>query len=233
MFRRFLVWACVSAALVIGLGLTLSHQSAQAPTPIKGDRDAQLILSEDFEHPQALDRFRIAQPDLGFKAGSKTQPAWRIKDGRLVAKETHNATLWLTQPLPSGDIRVSFIAKALTKEGDVKCEFAGDGVHHQSGYIFINGGWKNTIRTIARQDEHGEDRKEDRRCGKQRQCVPHNQDVQWVIERRGDILSWYLDGRLVLRYHDAHPLKGHHFGFNNWSAEVQFDNLRVYQLSST
>ena len=35
----------------------------------------------------------------------------------------------------------------------LKCEFAGDGQHHQSGYILINGGWKNTVRAIARQDD--------------------------------------------------------------------------------
>ena len=51
-----------------------------------------------------------------------------------------------------------------------------------------------------------------------------------MIERRDHILLWYLDGQLVLRYEDAHPLKGRYFGFGNWSSEVQFDNLRIDQL---
>ena len=231
MLKHVLAWSCMSIVLIIILGMVLTSQSDRSSTLLRSD-EARLIFSEDFDHPQALERFQVAQPDLGFEAGTQERPAWRIEDGRLIAHQAHNATLWLTKALPSGDVRVTFTARALTKEGDVKCEFAGDGHHHQSGYILINGGWKNTVRAIARQDEHGEDRHEDRRCGKRRQCVPHNKDVEWVIERRDQVLMWYLDGRLVLRYRDAHPLLGQHFGFNNWSAEVQFDDLRVYQLST-
>jgi len=212
------------------LGLALSIRSSQVPTSGTSHGAAQLIVSENFDTVDALSRFRIAQPDLGFKAGSQDKPAWRIEGGRLVAHQAHNATLWLTQALPPGDLKVTFTAHALSKEGDVKCEFAGDGEHHQSGYIFINGGWKNTMRAIARQDEHGEDRREDGRCGKRRECVPLNQDVKWEIERRGNVLTWYLNGQLALRYQDTYPLQGRYFGFNNWSAEVQYDDLRVYHL---
>jgi hypothetical protein len=232
MLRHFFIWISLVIVLVLILGFALSHRSGQVPVSLKGHQTARLILSESFDHATALSRFRVGQPDLGFKAGDDQHPAWRIEEGRLVPHKAHNATLWLTQPLPAGDLRISFTARALSKEGDVKCEISGDGVHHQSGYILINGGWKNTIRAIARQDEHGEDRREDRRCGKKRQCVPLNKDVTWVIERRDHILTWYLDGRLVLRYEDPHPLTGHHFGFGNWSSGVQFDNLRIDQLSA-
>ena len=230
MLRRFLIWSSLSVGIFTLLGFILSRQSNRLPTSIKDHSMLRTMMSESFDHLKALERFHIAQPDLGFEAGTQEQPAWRIKDKRLVAQNAHNATLWLKQPLPLGDFRISFKARALTKEGDVKCEVAGDGRHHQSGYILINGGWKNTVRAIARQDEHGEDRREDRRCGKKRDCVPLNQDVTWVIERRGRVLTWFLDGRLALRYVDQNPLTGRYFGFGNWSAGVAFDDLRIDQI---
>jgi hypothetical protein len=113
--------------------------------------------------------------------------------------------------------------------GDVKCELYGDGAHHQSGYILINGGWKNTTRVIARQDEHAEERKEDRRCGPR--CAPKGEEQRWVIERSGGLITWYLNGQLALRYDDNAPLKGRGFAFNHWEAEVSFDDLVVYDLT--
>ena len=192
----------------------------------------EIVFQEDFDHPDALDQFKIADPDLGYKAGSQDQAAWRIEEGELIAQEAHNAALWLKTPLPVGDIRITFTAKAMTKEGDIKCEFLGDGLHHQSGYIVINGGWKNTVRAIARQDEHGEDRKTDRRCPKEKRCAPLGETVSWAIEKRGSVISWYLNEELTLRFRDGRPLNGRFFGFNNWSAETRFDNLRVYRLVS-
>ena len=190
-----------------------------------------LVLSEDFSAPSALNRFKQARPDLGFKAGSADRPAWRVHEGKLIGEGAHNATLWLQEAMPDGDVRVTFTARALSDEGDVKCEFAGDGALHQSGYVLINGGWKNSLRVIARQDEHGEDRREDRRCRAQK-CAPRDQEMRWALERRGDVLSWYLDGQLTLRYVDHNPLRGQFFGFGNWSAPVAFDDLKVYRLEA-
>ena len=218
---------CVSLSVI---GFTI-HQRGYRSLPILPDQ-AHLIFSEDFDKPDALSGFTQGLPDLGHKAGSDKQAAWRISEGALYAESAHNAALWLKTPLPSGDLRISFTATALSKEGDLKCEIFADGENHQSGYILINGGWKNSVRAIARQDEHGEDRHNDHRCSStpSRQCVTPQQEQEWVIERRGKRIDWYIDGRYTLSYHDAHPLKGRSFGFNNWFAGARFDKLRIYQL---
>ena len=219
-----------SSLLVIAFGIdSRGNQSLPPLSP-----EDQLVFSESFEAQRSLERFSQAEPDLGHKAGSSKTAAWRVLDGKLHAQEVHNAALWMKTALPEGDVRVSFVATALTKEGDVKCEFLGDGVHHQSGYILINGGWKNTVRAIARQDEHGEDRHDDYRCQRtpHKKCIPAHQPQVWVIERRGQRIDWYIDGVFTLSYRDHNFINGRYFGFNNWSAHTQFDDLKVYKLAS-
>ena len=195
---------------------------------------ATLVFQEDFDDSKALEHFRRGEPDLGHKVGENGQSAWRIKEGRLHVSKAHNAALWLKTELPEGDVRVLFTARAHSDDGDVKCEFLGDGQHHQSGYILINGGWKNTVRAIARQDEHGEDRHDDHSCKRSpsRRCMNKNQDEEWIIERINGTVYWYIDQHLVLTYRDSHPLMGRQFGFNNWSAPSSFDDLKIYSLRS-
>ena len=184
-----------------------------------------LVFQDDFERETLGPDWAQGAPDPGWKKG-----AWALKGGRLHAEQIHNAALWLQRPLPER-VRIEFDARALSDTGDVKVEAFGDGLTHQSGYIFIHGGWHNRINAIARQDEHGEDRKEDNRCGRPRaRCVEKNVDYRWAIERTGGTVRWYLDGRLFLTYPDHHPVDGRHFAFNNWEAPVSFDNLAVYDL---
>lgn len=188
---------------------------AAAPTD-----PGRLVYADDFERTEVGGDYRQSEPDPGWPAGQ-----WQVRDGRLYGEKIHNAGLWLVKPLPE-KVRVEFDARAETKTGDLKCEIFGDGRTHQSGYIAIFGGWNNTINCIARRDEHGEDRKEDRRT----RVVP-NVDYKWTLIRIEDTIEWYVDGQLFLKYHDAHPVRGHHFAFNNWEALTSFDNLRIYDLS--
>ena len=192
------------------------------PAPTGGT----LVFSDDFNRPQLGSDYKAGTPDHGWK----TTP-WTIEDGRLKAEKVHNATLWLQRKLPK-NVRVEFTTRAESTTGDVKCEIFGDGRTHQSGYILIFGGWHNTVNAIARQDEHGEDRKMDSRCGRgqRRRCVEPKIDYRWAVERTGDTLRWYLDGQLFLSFADAHPLQGEFFGFGNWEAPVTFDDLKIYDL---
>lgn len=208
-------------ALALMGGVTLDGR------PVGPSTGGELVYENTFEGPLGPEWVQ-SEPDLGWKAGT-----WKIEDGRLVAKDIHNAALWLKTPLPE-KVRIEFVARALSDEGDVKAEAFGDGRTHQSGYIFINGGWKNTVNAIARLDEHGEDRKDDRRCasrGGKSRCVEPDVDYDWVIERTDGEVRWYLNGTLFLTWDDDHPLPGRHFAFNNWEAPVQFDDLRIYDLS--
>lgn len=151
---------------VVLLGVIwLAHRPESTP-PVPGEP----VFEDTFDRAEVGDRYRQAEPDRGHQAGQ-----WRIRDGRLVGAKIHNAALWLQQELPE-KVRIDFDARAETDEGDVKCEVFGDGHTHQSGYILIFGGWRNTVRGIARQDEHGEDRKDDNRCAsfdrEGRPCLP-------------------------------------------------------------
>lgn len=219
--RRIVGAAVVVAVIALFVAITLDGRPAR---PTEGGR---LVYEDTFDRPAIGADYRQSEPDLGWKAGT-----WKLEDGRLVAADIHNAALWLQTPLPE-QVRIELDARAHSDDGDVKVEVFGDGRTHQSGYILIFGGWKNTINAIARQDEHGEDRKEDNRCAPRkgrRMCVEPDVDYRWTIERTDGELRWYLDDRLFLTYDDAHPIRGRHFGFNNWEAPVSFDNLRIYDL---
>ena len=43
-------------------------------------------------------------------------------------------------------------------------------------------------------------------------------------------VRWYLDGKFIVAYDDADPVKGHQFGWNNWATDVRFDDLRIFAL---
>lgn len=170
-----------------------------------------LVFEDDFERETLGERWlnRFAR--------------WRIQEGRLKVRGDRNEGLWLDFPLPER-VRIEFDARALSDEGDLKCEVFASEPRHQAGYIVILGGWHNTVSIIARLDEHGEDRVESSaRAEKDRWH-------RFVIVRVSDTLRWYLDGALVLEFHDEDPLRGRYFGFNAWNAPVEFDNLKIYQL---
>lgn len=155
--------------------------------------------------------------------------------GALRVSDLHNHPVWLRSPLPA-DVRVEFDAWAETDEGDIKVELAGDGQSYSTsasytatGYVFILGGWNNSLDVIARQDEHGDDRV----------AVPTEPKLEpdhryhVAITRRGGELRVELDGRLVAEMVDDQPLRGpghEHFAFNNWEAPTRFDNLVIYEL---
>jgi hypothetical protein len=191
-----------------------------ASRPSAQSTDGTLVFEATFDGPLDPTLWKQGEPDQGWKAGR-----WTVKDGRLHAKDIHNAAIWLKTELPE-KVRVEFDARAHTKTGDVKCEIFGDGRNHQSGYIVIFGGWKNSVNTIARHDEHAEERKEDNRLR-----VEPDVDYRWAVQRTNGTLEWYLDGKLFLTYPDDEPARGRHFAFNNWEAATSFDNLRIYDLS--
>lgn len=214
--------------LVVGFVLVVAVLVSVDGRPSAPSTGGRLVYEASFDGPIGSE-WHQGEPDQGWKAGT-----WKVVDGELYAEDIHNAALWLQTELPE-KVRIEFDARALSEDGDVKAEVFGDGRTHQSGYILIHGGWKNTVNAIARQDEHGEDRKEDRRCGARKGrmvCVEPDVDYRWTIERTDGELRWYLDGVLFLTYDDAHPVRGRHFAFNNWEAPVAFDDLRIYDLSA-
>jgi len=183
--------------------------------------ERKLMFSDDFDRRSVGENWRRG-------TGENGSGTWEIKNGWVTASNIKNDPLWLDQPLPE-KVRVEFDAVAKSAEGDLKAEIFGDGERHASGYIIIMGGWSNKLDVVARLDEHGDDRKE-----QPTMKVQPNKVYRWAIERTDGELRWYVDGQLQMRYDDDQPLKGEghrYFAFNDWTAPVRFDNVRVYRLS--
>ena len=203
--------ACLCVlALSPGLGCTPQGDTGIGPEG----------YSDDFDRAQL-------GPDWNVTGGP-----WRLVDGAVRIREARNHPLWLRRTLPR-DVRVEFDAS--TDTHDIKVEIFGDGVSHAlsesytaTSYVVIFGGWGNQHNVLARMDEHAEDRV----VGAPLRVQP-NRRYHFGIGRRGSLISVDVDGQRLMELDDPEPLagRGHdHFGFNNWSADVTFDNLRIQPL---
>lgn len=205
-------------ALPVWLGGCKTREIGK-PAPA-GASARQEIFSEDFSAPNLSEVWSRGEGEHG-------DGKWRVEGGALLADNIKNDPLWLKKPLPR-DVRVEFDATSLGDDGDLKFELFGDGTTHATGYIIIFGGWKNSLDVIARLDEHGKDR-----LAKPSVKVKPRTTHRLAAERQGDELRFYVDDKLVLTYKDPNPLEGashQYFAFNDWTAPVRFDNLKVYAL---
>jgi hypothetical protein len=163
-----------------------------------------------------------------------TGPGYRIINGELVVDHAYNHPLWLARPIPR-DAVLEFDAWSNDDAGDIKIEAWGDGHSYATSasytatsYVFIFGGWHNTLSAIARMNEHGADRKT-----RADTKVEKGKKYHFRIARKGGHIDWSVDGKPFLAFDDAAPLEGanHAFlGVNDWEAELHFDNLTVTPL---
>ncbi len=188
----------------------------------QGDPGIGVGFFEDFERAQLGSDYR------------KTGGNWRIERGELHVRGAKNHPLWLSRSLPH-DVRVELDARSETPDGDIKVEVFGDGASHATSdsyeatsYVIIFGGWNNSKNVLARMDEHGPDR-----VVAETRKVEVGKTHHFRIERRGGILTVWVDGVVLLEMDDSDPLhgRGHdHFGFNNWQSDLWFDNLKITPL---
>ena len=215
------------ALCLLALGVAGCKQSKGASSSARGADEpemtegGELVFEETFDDREPGTHWKRGQGEDG-------RGRWRVEDGWMVGNDIKNDALWLEQELPD-DVRIEWDVQAMSPIGDIKVEVFGDGKTHESGYVFIFGGWKNTLDVIARLDEHGKDRKE-----RQTHGVVPNTTYEMAIERTGDTLHWFVNGEHFMSYQDDNMLEGEghrHFAFNIWSAPVRFDNVEVYDLS--
>ncbi len=150
---------------------------------------------------------------------------WTISNGTVYTTGANNAPLFLKAKLPN-DLVMEVDIKSETKAVDAKIELMTDGRTHQSGYIFILGGWDNKLSVIARLDEHGEDRK-----AMQPTRAVGGKSYRWRIEKKGGSIKWFIDGKLYMTYEDKEPLQGaghDRVAFSNWQNELRYDNLKIW-----
>ena len=123
-----------------------------------------------------------------------------------------------------------------SRSGDLKVEAWGDGQSHATSrgaylatsYVFIQGGWNNSVTTLVRMDEHASDRKSRKDIKVEVGKVYH-----WKITRKGKKITWAIDGKEVLSLTDEFPLSGDghaYFAFNNWESDAHYDNLKITPL---
>ncbi|ACY17286.1 hypothetical protein [Haliangium ochraceum] len=164
-----------------------------------------------------------------------TGGGYEIQDGVLHTQGSYNHPLWLRKKLPH-NVRIELDAWSNTPDGDIKVELYGDGISHArdkgqytaTGYVLVMGGWSNSKSLIARGNEHGKDLVE-----RSAPRVTPGKRYRWKIERRDNLLEWWIDDELFLRYEDDKPLRGggnDYFGFNNWESDARFDKLVITPL---
>ncbi len=181
------------------------------------DRLAPIPFSDNFQRNNLGDNWQPA-------------PGWRLENGWVFSSGTKNRPLWLRSSIPNNAV-IELDAKSESPAGDIKFEIYGDGQHHASGYILILGGWNNSISTIARLDEHGQDRQE----LKQKGIVKMGRTYHMKVVRKDKVIRWYVDGKLLLDYYDSEPLRGEghdRFAFNDWDSNLYFDNLSIRELKA-
>lgn len=171
--------------------------------------------------------------DLG-EHWNNTGGRYQIRDGWLTIQGARNRPLWLRRTLPR-DVRIEFDVRSDSPQGDIKVEVFGDGSsrattesYTATSYVVIFGGWNNSTNVIARLDEHGDDRA----VGPRRRVEP-GRTYHMRIERRGSRITAWADDVELAHMDDPDPLEGDghdHFAFNNWEADLSFDNLRITPL---
>lgn len=207
-------------ALMVLAATACEKRARQRPMPANaGSTGGELIFEEDFAN--GLEHWSVASKN------------WRIVDGRLFTgdRPNQNKGAWLKGVTLPQNVRMEFEATSIKGnkprfEGDMKFEFGGDRPEHAAGYIIIFGGWKNSLNTIARHDEHGEGRLAVESTRK----VKEGQTYHFKVVRLNSEVKWFMGESLVLRVKDPEPALGGAFGFNDWDSRVYFDNLKIYAL---
>jgi hypothetical protein len=186
------------------------------------------------------DDFDRKTPGENYKAETKR---WRMVDGQIINKHADNKGFWLLKPLPKGNVRIEFDVRSDSFEkkqqdgskkevfpGDLKCEAFNMTPDHQTGYVFIFGGWNNRTNRIARLEEHGDGDGAWVADGPTGNPVEAGHTYRMKIVRVGKTMAWYADDKYLTHMEDPQLIEGQHFGFNNWRSHLTFDNLAVVKL---
>ncbi len=207
--------------------LALVAAACKAKTPVISEP-----FTEDFE------RAEVGPGWLDTSGGNA-----RVVNGQVVLQEGRNRPLWLRKRLPP-DAVVEVEMMSRSPDGDIKLELYGDGesfdpdqgTYFPTGYVFVFGGWGNSLSIIGKLGEHDDAVKVSRRHerlppppptqleqpggepiavhqepgrppGLDGGVVP-GKTYKFTITRKGGSLDWKIDGQPFLSWTDPQPLSG-------------------------
>lgn len=183
----------------------------------------------------------------------------RVINGELLSPGTKNNPLWLDAALPN-DVVVEVSARLISPDGEIRVTLFGNGLDADTGYQAVLGPWSamgSPARlgpSLVRLDENGLTLSRwlsrarvpgDLRSagfGKDSalrvEATPASLDPGHVyrmrFERRGSVLRWTVDGRLMAELDDPFPLTGpghDRLGLSSGEWDVYYDDLRVSPAS--
>ena len=183
----------------------------------------------------------------------------RVINGELLSPGTKNNPLWLNASLPH-DVVVEVSARPISPEGEIRVTLFGNGIDADTGYQAVLGPWspmgspQRVGSSLVRLDENGATLSrwlsrarvpgELRSAGFRRdsglrvEALPVTLEPSHVykmrFERRGSVLRWTVDGRVMAELDDPFPLDGpgHNWlGLSSGEWDVYYDDLRVTPAS--
>jgi len=230
----------ILAAIVLLVNLPVLHLLVRRPPATSGH----VPFSDDFSDPGTVARnYR----SLGGYP--------RVINGELLSPGTKNNPLWLDAALPQ-DVVVEVSARPINADGEIRVTLFGNGLDADTGYQAILGPWSpmgspgRVGSSLVRLDENGATlsrwlsrarvpgdlrsagfRKD---SGLRIEAPPTTLDPAHVyrmrFERRGSVLRWSVDGRLMAEMNDPFPLTGpghDRLGLSSGEWDVYYDDLRV------
>ncbi|MFC1582894.1 hypothetical protein ACFL4W_05080, partial [Planctomycetota bacterium] len=197
------------------------------------------ITREDvWTYSDSLFDYKFTRSPSEWRVGSGTwevtnrwqcDPRWTFFSGYT---DKGGAVIWNKRKF-EGDITVEFYAgiKMNREKGnkyqyasDINCVIGGDGQSASSGYNLLFGGFKNSRSCITRGKEVVAETRDT--------VIPVSLNIhrRWFyirIEKRGDLLSYFIDGRKILEFRDAQPLSGDRIGFWTYDNGIMVARVRI------
>jgi hypothetical protein len=230
----------VLAAIVLVVNLPVIHLLVRSRPPAPRS----LPFLDDFSDPGTVAR---NYQSLGGHP--------RVLNGQLLSPGTKNNPLWLAASLPH-DVVVEVSARPISPEGEIRVVLFGDGLDADTGYEAVLGTWSpmgsparlgpslvrldenglTLSRWLARARVPGDLRSAGFRpaSGLRVEAAPTVLDPSHVyrmrFERRGSVLRWSVDGRLMAELDDPFPLAGpghDRLGLSSGEWDVYYDDLQV------
>ena len=236
----------VLGAVILAVNLPVLHLLVRSEPKASG----QVPFSDDFSDPGT-----VARNYRSFGGYP------RVINGEMLSPGTKNNPLWLDAALPH-DVVVEVSARPISPEGEIRITLFGNGIDADTGYQAVLGTWspmgtpQRVGSSLVRLEENGATLSRwlsrarvpgdlrsagfTRSSGLRVEAVPVTLDPSHVykirFERRGSVLRWTVDGRVMAELDDPFPLagRGHdRLGLSSGEWDVYYDDLRVTPATGT